>query len=140
MKNRYSSTIFIFLKSKCCEFCQSSQVAKAENIKKNFQKVNFLLNHNPKNYFNEKSQDPKKKNLYKNGNSFKLKNKILHLLVISFKNKKSIFGFHVQRIESDAFSFWNIYKDVLRKQILKHAKFTNNLDNGFGKVYPTKLV
>ena len=64
----------------------------------------------------------------------------MDLFGISFKNKKSIFSFPVQRIESDAFSFWNIYKDVLRKQILKNAKFTNNLDNGFGKVYPTKLV
>ena len=136
--------MFNFLKSKCCEFRQSSQVAKAENIKICFQKVNFLLNHNPKNYFNEKRQDLIKKSLYKNEyafkKSFKLKNQILDLLVISFKNKKSIFGFHVQRIESDAFSFWNIYKDVLKKQIAKNPKFTNNLDNGFGKVYPTKLI
>ena len=140
MKNRYSSTIFIFLKSKCYEFCQSSQVAKAENIKKNFLKVHFLLNQNPKNYFNERSQDLIKKFLYKIEytfkKNFKLKNKILHLLVISFKNKKSIFGFHVQRIESDAFSFWNIYKDVLRKQIPINAKFTSNLDNGFSKATP----
>ena len=132
--------MFNFLKSMYCEFRQSSQVAKAENIKKNFQKVNFLLNHNPKNYFNEKSQDPKKKNLYKNGNSFKLKNQILDLLGISFKNKKSIFCFPLQRIESDTFSFWNIYKDVQRKQIPKNAKLTKNLDNRFGKVYSTKLV
>ena len=61
MKNRYSSTMFNFLKSKCCEFRQSSQVAKAENIKICFQKVNFLLNHNPKNYFNEKRLDLLKK-------------------------------------------------------------------------------
>ena len=97
MKNRYSSTIFIFLKSKCCELCQSIKVPKAENIKKNFQKVNFLLNHNPKNYFNKKRQDLIKKSLYKNGytfeESFKLKNQILDLLGISFKNKKSIFLF-----------------------------------------------
>ena len=132
--------MFIFLKSKCFEFFQSSQVTKAENIKKNFQKVNFLLNHNPKNYFNEKSQDPKKKNSYKNGYSFKLKNQILGLLGISFKNKKSIFCFPLQRIESDTFSFWNIYKDVQRKQIPKNAKLTKNLDNRFGKVYSTKLV
>ena len=138
MTNRYSSTIFIFLKSKCCKLCQSIQVPKAENIKKNFQKVNFLLNHNPKNYSNEKRRDLIKKSLYKYGytfeESFKLKNQIMDLLGISFKNKKSIFSLPVHRIESDAFSFWNIYKDVLRKQILKNAKFTNNLVNGLGKV------
>ncbi len=102
------------------------------------------MNHNPKNYFNEKSQDLKKKFLYKNGytfkRSFKLKNQIPDLLGILFKNKKSIFGFPLQRIESDTFSFWNIHKDVLSKQIPKNAKLTNNLDNRFGKVYPTKLV
>ena len=42
----------------------------------------------------------------------------------------------MQRIESDAFSFWNIYKDVLRKQIPKNAKFTSNLDYGFSKATP----
>ena len=144
MKNRYSSKIFIFLKSKCCELCQSIQVPKAENIKKNFQKVNFLLNHNPKNYFNEKRQALIKNSLCKYGytfeESFKLKNQILDLLGISFKNKKSIFSFSAKKIKSYVFSFWNIYKDVLRKQILKNAKFTNNFDNGFGKVCPTKLV
>ncbi len=71
---------------------------------------------------------------------FKLKNQILDLLGILFENKKSIFGFPLQRIESDTFSFWNIHKDVLSKQIPKNAKLTNNLDNRFGKVYPTKLV
>ena len=136
--------MFNFLKSKYCEFRQSSQVAKAENIKICLQKVNFLLNYNPKNYFNEKSQELKKKNLYKKGytfkKGFKLKNQILDLLGISFENKKSIFGFTLQRIESDTFSFWNIHKDVLRKHIPKNAKLTNNLDNRFGKVYLTKFV
>jgi len=62
-----------------------------------------------------------------------LKNQIFDLFGISFKNKKSIFGFPEQRIESDAFSFWNTYKDILRNQIPNNAKFTNDLDNGFGK-------
>ena len=78
MKNKYSSTLFISLKIKCYEFFQNIQVVKSENIKKIFQKVNFLLNHNPKNYFNKKRQDLIKKSLYKNGytfeESFKLKN------------------------------------------------------------------
>ena len=137
MKNRYSSTLFIFLKSKCFEFCQSIQAAKAEDIKKNFQKVYFFLNHNPKNYFDERNQDLIKKSFYANGYTFeeslKLKNQILELFGISFKNKKSIFGFPEQRIESDAFSFWNTYKDALMNQIPKNAKFTKNIDNFFGK-------
>ena len=137
MKNRYSSTIFIFLSSICFEFCQSIQVAKAEEFNKSFQKEYFLVNHHQKNYFNEKAQDQIKKSFYANGYTFeeslKLKNQILDLFGISFKNKNSIFGFPEQRIESDAFSFWNTYKDVLRDQIPKNAKFTNDLDNGFGK-------
>ena len=136
MKNRYSSTIFfIFLKSKCCELCQSIKVPKAENIKKNFQKVNFLLNHNPKNYFNEKNQDLIEKSFYTNGYTFeeslKFKNQIFDLFGISFKNKNSIFEFPEQRIESDAFSFWDTYKDLMRNQIPKNPKITSDLDNGF---------
>ena len=61
MKNKYSSTLFISLKIKCYEFFQNTQVVKSENIKKIFQKVNFLLNQNPKNYFNKKRQDLIKK-------------------------------------------------------------------------------
>ncbi len=137
MKNRYSSTLFIFLSSICFEFFQSIQVLKAEEINKNFQKEYFSVKHNPKKYFNEKNQDLINKSFYSNGYTFeeslKLKNQIFDLFGISFKNKKSIFGFPEQRIESDAFSFWNTYKDILRNQIPNNAKFTNDLDNGFGK-------
>ena len=137
MKNRYSSILFIFLSGICFEICQSIQEVKAEEFNKSFQKEYFLMNHNPKNYFNEKNPDLIKKSFYANGYTFeeslKMKNQILDLLGISFKNKKSIFGFPEQRIESDAFSFWNAYKNILRNQIPKNAKFTNDLDNGFGK-------
>ena len=137
MKNTYSSTLFIFLSSICFEFCQSIQVVKAEEINKNFQKEYFPVKHNPKNYFNEKNQDLISKSFYANGYTFeeslKLKNQILDLFGISFKNKKSIFSFPEQRIESDAFSFWNTYKDTLRNQIPKNPKITNDLDNSFGK-------
>ena len=137
MINRYSSTLFIFLLSMCFDFFQSIQILKAEEINKNFQKEDFSVKHNQKNYFNEKSQDLINKSFYANGYTFeeslKLKNQILDLFGISFKNKKSIFGFPEQRIESDAFSFWNAYKNVLRNQIPKNAKFTNDLDNGFDK-------
>ena len=136
MKNRYSSTFFIFLSSMCFEFCNNIQVAKAEEINKNFQKEIFSVKHNPKNYFNEKNQDYINKSFYKNGYTFeeslKFKNQIFDLFGISFKNKNSIFGFPEQRIESDAFSFWHTYKDVLRNQIPKNPKITNDLDNGFG--------
>ena len=94
------------------------------------------MNHNTKNYFNEKDQDYIKKSFYKNGYTFeeslKFKNQIFDLFGISFKNKNSIFGFPEQRIESDAFSFWDTYKDVLRNQIPKNPKITSDLDNGFG--------
>ena len=117
MKNRYSSTLIIFLSIMCFEFCQSIQLAKAEEYKKN--------------------QDLIKKSFYTNGYTFeeslKLKNQIHDLLGISFKNKNSIFGFPEKRIESDAFAFWDTYKDVLRNQIPKNPKITNDLDNGFGK-------
>ena len=136
MKNRYSSTLFIFLSSLCFEFCNNIQVAKAEEFNTNFQKEYYSVNHNPKNYFNEKEQDYIKKSFYKNGYTFeeslKFKNQIFDLFGISFKNKNSIFGFPEQRIESDAFSFWDTYKDVLRNQIPKNPKITNDLDNGFG--------
>ena len=136
MKNRYSSTLFIFLSSLCFEFCNNIQVAKAEEFNTNFQKEYYSVNHNPKNYFNEKDQDYIKKSFYKNGYTFeeslKFKNQILDLFGISFKSKNSIFGFPEKRIESDAFSFWDTYKDVLRNQIQKNPKITNDLDNGFG--------
>ena len=97
MKNRNSSTFFIFLFSLCFEFCNNIQVAKAEQFITNLQKEYFSVNHNPKNHLNEKDQDYIKKSFYKNGytfeESFKLKNQILDLLGISFKNKKSIFLF-----------------------------------------------
>ena len=137
MKNRYSSTLFIFLSNICFELCQSIQLAKAEEINKHFQKENFSVRHNQENYFSEKNQNLINKSFYGNGYTFeeslKLKNQILDLFGISFKNKNSIFGFPEQRIESDAFSFWNTYKDERRNQISKNAKFTNDLDNGFGK-------
>ena len=136
MKNRYSSTFFIFLSSMCFEFCNSIQVAKAEEFNTNLQKEYFSVNHNQKNYFNVKGQEYIKNSFYKNGYTFeeslKFKNQIFDLLGISFKNKNSIFGFPEQRIESDAFSFWDTYKDVLRNQIQKNPKITNDLDNGFG--------
>ena len=136
MKNRYSSTFFIFLSSMCFEFCNNIQVAKAEEFNTNLQKENFSLNHNPKNYFNEKNQDLIEKSFYANGYNFeeslKFKNQIFDLFGISFKNKNSIFGFPEQRIESDAFSFWDTYKDILRNQIPKNPKITSDLDNGFG--------
>ena len=126
MKNRYSSTFFIFLSSLCFEFCNNIQVAKAEEFNTNLQKE----------YFNEKDQDYIKKSFYKNGYTFeeslKFKNQIFDLFGISFKNKNSIFGFPEQRIESDAFIFWDTYKDVLRNQIPKNPKITSDLDNGFG--------
>ena len=135
MKNRYSSTLFIFLSSLCFEFCNNIQVAKAEEFNTNFQKEYYSVNHNPKNYFNEKYQDYIKKSFYKNGYTFeeslKFKNQIFDLFGISFKNKNSIFGFPEQRIESDAFIFWDTYKDVLRNQIPKNPKITSDLDNGF---------
>ena len=137
MKNRYSSTLFIFLSNICFELCQSIQLAKAEEINKNFQKEYFSVKHNPKNYFNEKNQDLLSKSFYANGYTFeeslKLKNQILDLFGISFKNKKSIFSFPEQRIESVAFSFWNTYKAMLRNQIQKNPKITNDLDYSFGK-------
>ena len=136
MKNRYSSALFIFLSSLCFEFCNNIQVAKAEEFNTNLQKEYFSLNQNPKNYFNEKNQDLIEKSFYANGYTFeeslKFKNQIFDLFGISFKNKNSIFGFPEQRIESDAFSFWDTYKDVLRNQIPKNPKITNDLDNGFG--------
>ena len=137
MINRYSSTLFIFSLSMCFDFFQSIQVVKAEEINKNFQKEYFSVKHNPKNYFNEKNQDLISKSFYANGYTFeeslKLKNQSLDLFGISFKNKKSIFSFPEQRIESDAFNFWNTYKDMLRNQIPKNPKITNDLDNSFGK-------
>ena len=137
MINRYSSTFFIFLLSMCFDFFQSIQILKAEEINKNFQKEYFSVKQNPINYFNEKNQDLISKSFYANGYTFeeslKLKNQILDLFGISFKNKKSIFSFPEQRIESDAFSFWNTYKDMLRNQIPKNPKITNDLDNSFGK-------
>ena len=137
MINRYSSTLFIFLLSMCFDFFQSIQVVKAEEINKNFQKEYFSVKQNPINYFNEKNQDLISKSFYANGYTFeeslKLKNQILDLFGISFKNKKSIFSFPEQRIESDAFSFWNTYKDMMRNQIPKNPKITNDLDNSFGK-------
>ena len=136
MKKRYSSTFFIFLSSMCFEFCNNIQVAKAEEFNTNLQKEYYSMNHNTKNYFNEKDQDYIKKSFYKNGYTFeeslKFKNQIFDLFGISFKNKNSIFGFPEQRIESDAFSFWDTYKDVLRNQIPKNPKITSDLDNGFG--------
>ena len=135
MKNRYSSTFFIFLSSMCFEFCNNIQVAKAAKFNTNLQKEYFSLNHNPKNYFNEKNQDLIEKSFYANGYTFeeslKLKNQIFDLFGISFKNKNSIFGFPEQRIESDAFSFWDTYKDLMRNQIPKNPKITRDLDNGF---------
>ena len=135
MKNRYSSTFIIFLSSMCFEFCNSIQVAKAEEFNTNLQKEYFSVNHNPKNYFNEKDQDYIKKSFYKNGYTFeeslKFKNQIFDFFGISFKNKNSIFGFPEQRIESDAFSFWDTYKDLLRNHIPKNPKITSDLDNGF---------
>ena len=137
MKNKYFSTLIILLLSMCFEFRQGIKLAKAEEFNKSSQKEYFLVNHNPKNYFNEKNQDLIKKSFYAKGYTFeeslKLRNQILDLFGISFKNKNSIFSFPEQRIESDAFSFWNAYKDVLRNQIPKNAKLTNDLDNGFGK-------
>lgn len=137
MINRYSSTLFIFLLSMCFDFFQSIQILKAEEINKNFQKEYFSVKQNSINYFNEKNQDLISKSFYANGYTFeeslKLKNQILDLFGISFKNKKSIFSFPEQRIESDAFSFWNTYKDMLRNQIPKNPKITNDLDNSFGK-------
>tara|TARA_B100001989_G_C24382923_1_gene385239 strand:+ start:167 stop:592 length:426 start_codon:yes stop_codon:yes gene_type:complete len=136
MKNRYTSILFIFLSSISFEFFQSIKLANAEEINKNFQKENFSVKHNSKNYFKEKNQNLINNSFYANGYTFeeslKLKNQILDLFGISFKNKNSIFGFPEQRIESDAFSFWITYEDVLRNQIPKNAKFTNDLDNGFG--------
>ena len=137
MKNRYSSILFILLSSMCFEFYQIIQVAKAEEFNKRFQKEYFLVSHNSENYFNEKNQDLIKKSFYANRyifeESLRLNNQILDLFGISFKNKNLILGFSAQRIESDAFSFWNTYKNVLRNQIQKNAKFTNDLDNGFSK-------
>ena len=137
MVNRYSSILFIFLSSMCFDFFQSIQIVKAEEINKNFQKESFSVKHTPKSYFNEKNQDLISKSFYANGYTFeeslKLKNQILDLFGISFKNKKSIFGFPEQRIESDAFSFWNTYKDMMRNQVPNNPKITNDLDNGFGK-------
>ena len=136
MKKRYSSTFFIFLSILCFElFFQSFHLAKAEEFNKSSLKEYFLVNH-PKNYLKEKDKDYLKKSFYKNGYTFeeslKFKNQILDLFGISFKNKNSIFGFPEQRIESDAFSFWDTYKDVLRNQIPKNPKITSDLDNGFG--------
>ena len=97
MKNRYSSTFFIFLSSMCFEFCNNIQGAKAEEFNTNLQKEYFSLNHNPKNYFNEKDQDLIKKSFYEKWiyfrGKFKIKTKFFDLFGISFKNKNSIFGF-----------------------------------------------
>ena len=134
MKNRYSSTLLIFLSIMSFEFCQRIQLAKAEEFNKSSHQEYFLVNH-PKNYFNQKDQDYIKKSFYKNGYTFeeslKFKNQIFDLFGISFKNKNSIFGFPEQRIESDAFSFWDTYKDLMKNQISKDPKITSDLDNGF---------
>ena len=126
MKNRYSSTLLIFLSIMSFEFCQRIQLANAEEFNKSSHQE----------YFNQRDQDYIKKSFYKNGYTFeeslKFKNQILDLFGISFKSKNSIFGFPEKRIESDAFSFWDTYKDVLRNQIQKNPKITNDLDNGFG--------
>ena len=111
-------------------------MAKSAEFNKSSQQENFLVHHNPKNYLNEKNQDLIEKSFYANGYTFeeslKFKNQIFDLFGISFKNKNSIFKFPEQRIESDAFSFWDTYKDVLRNQIPKNPKITRDLDNGFG--------
>ena len=135
MKKRYSLKLLIFLSSICFEFSKSIQLAKSAEFNKSSQQENFLVHHNPKNYLNEKNQDLIEKSFYANGYTFeeslKFKNQIFDLFGISFKNKNSIFGFPEQRIESDAFSFWDTYKDLMRNQIPKNPKITSDLDNGF---------
>ena len=135
MKNRYYSILMIFLSSICFEYSRSIKGVEAQNYNANFKKENFSLTINRKIYPDKKNKNLLQESFYHKGYTFeeslKLKNQILNLLGISFKNKKLIFGFPEQRIESDAFVFWNAYKDTLRNQIPKNVKITNDLDNGF---------
>tara|TARA_Y100000589_G_scaffold7776_1_gene6558 strand:- start:919 stop:1368 length:450 start_codon:yes stop_codon:yes gene_type:complete len=135
MKNRYYSIFFILLSFICYASYKSIKAAKAQTYNLHFQKKNFSSITNGDFYQNKDNEDLMKKSFYQKGYTFeeslKIKNQILDLLGISFKNKKSIFSFPEQRIESDAFSFWDAYKNTLRNQIPKNAKFTNDLDNGF---------
>ena len=125
----------IFLSSISFEYCKNLKGAKAENINTNFQKEYFSLTENRTNNSNERKSDLIKKSFYESGYTFeeslKLENQFLDLFGISFKNKSSIFGFPEKRIESDAFVFWDAYQHVLRNQITKNTKITNDLDNGF---------
>ena len=136
MKTRYSSILLILFSIICIEYGKNLTSAKAEEININSQKEYFSRTTNPT-LFSKKNNFLIQKSFYGNGYTFeeslKLKNQILDLLGISFKSKKTIFSFPEQRIESDAFSFWNTYKDMLRNQIPKNPKITNDLDNSFGK-------
>ena len=89
MKNKYFSTLIILLLSMCFEFRQGIKLAKAEEFNKSSQKEYFLVNHNPKNYFNEKNQDLIKKSFYANGYTFEesLKLKIKSLTFFEFHLK-----------------------------------------------------
>ena len=135
MKNRYTSILFIFLLSISLEYFKNLKGAKAEAIDTNFQKEHFSLTKNRTNNFNVRNINEIKKSFYESGYTFeeslKLENQFLDLFGISFKNKSSIFGFPEKRIESDAFVFWDTYKHMLRNQITKNTKITNDLDNGF---------
>ena len=135
MKNRYTSILLIFLSSISFEYSKNLKGVKAEVINKNYQKEYFSLAENRTNNFNERNNDLIKKSFYESGYTFeeslKLKNQFLDLFGISFKNKSSIFGFPEKRIESDAFIFWDAYKHLLKNQITKNTKITNDLDNGF---------
>ena len=134
MKIRYYSILLILLSSIFFEYSKSIKGLKAQSYNTNFKSDNFSID-NGKINLEQKNNDLIKESFYKKGYTFeeslKLKNQIFNLFGISFKNKKLIFGFPEQRIESDAFGFWNAYKDTLRNQIQKDAKITNDLDNGF---------
>ena len=135
MKNSFFSIFLIILSSICFEYSKNIKGAKAQTFNTYFQTESFASKTIGKSNFNKKNTAQIKKSFYQKGYTFeeslKIKNQILDLLGISFKNKKSFFSFPEQRIESDAFGFWNAYKDALRNQIPKNAKFTNDLDNGF---------
>ena len=135
MKNRFYSIFIILLSCICYEYSKSIKEAKAQPYNLHFQKENSSLITKGDSYQNKENEDLMKRSFYQKGYTFeeslKIKNQILDLLGISFKNKKSIFGFPEQRIESDAFSFWDAYKDTLRNQIPRKPKITNDLDNGY---------
>ena len=135
MKTKYFLNFLIFpltIILECSNFLKSAE-AYPLNINSRYELISSKQN---KDYI--KVIDIKEKlnqSFYRNGytyeESLKIKNQILDLFGVSFKNKRNILNFPEQRIESDAFLFWEAYKFLLEDQIDNNKKFTRDLDNGF---------